>query len=59
MDLVLTSRKGLVKNVKLKGNLGISDHGTTFKIRRAARRVHIKLATLNFKRGDLVCSMIP
>ena len=52
-DLVLTSKKGLVGNVKLKGGLGCSDHEMVeFKILRAARRAHSKLATLDFRRAD-------
>ncbi|GAB0181465.1 triadin [Grus japonensis] len=53
LDLVLTSKEGLVGNVKLKGSLGCSDHETVeFKILRAARRVHSKLTTLDFRRAD-------
>ena len=40
-------------NVKLKGSLGCSDHEMVeFKILTAARRVHSKLAILNFRRAD-------
>ena len=40
-------------NVKLKGSLGCSDHEMVeFKILRAARRVHGKLTTLDFRRAD-------
>ncbi|GAB0179392.1 cAMP-dependent protein kinase inhibitor alpha [Grus japonensis] len=53
LDLVLTNKKGLVGNVKLKGSLGCSDHKMVeFKILRAARRAHSKLATLDFRRAD-------
>ncbi|PKU30953.1 rna-directed dna polymerase from mobile element jockey-like [Limosa lapponica baueri] len=46
LDLILT-------NVKVKGSLGCSDHEMVeFKILRAARRVHSKLATLDFRRAD-------
>ncbi|GAB0190203.1 hypothetical protein GRJ2_001485600 [Grus japonensis] len=58
LDLVLTNKKGLVGNVKLKGSLGCCDHEMVeFKILRAARRVHSKLATLDFRRADfgLLC----
>jgi len=42
-----------VGNVKLKGSLGCSDHEMVeFKILTAARRVHSKLAILNFRRAD-------
>ena len=53
LDLVLTNKEGLVGNVKLKGSLGCSDHEMVeFKILRAARRVHSKLNTLDFRRAD-------
>ena len=52
LDLVLTNKEGLVGNVKLKGSLGCSDHKMAeFKILRAVRRVHSKLATLDFRRA--------
>ena len=53
LDLVLTNKQGLMGNVKLKGSLGCSDHEMVeFKILRAARRVHSKLTTLDFRRAD-------
>ncbi|GAB0204609.1 hypothetical protein GRJ2_002926500 [Grus japonensis] len=52
LDLVLTKKEGLVGNVKLKGSLGYSDHEMDFEILRAARRVHSKLTTLDFKRAS-------
>ncbi|PKU36867.1 glycerol kinase [Limosa lapponica baueri] len=53
LDLVLTSKEGLLWNVKLKGSLGCSEHEMVeFKILRAARRVHSKLTTLDFRRAD-------
>ncbi|GAB0180284.1 hypothetical protein GRJ2_000493700 [Grus japonensis] len=53
LDLVLTSKEGLVGNVKLKGSLGCSDHETVeFKILRAAKRAHSKVTTLDFRRAD-------
>jgi len=53
LDLVLTNKEGLVGNVRLKGSLGCSDHEMVeFKILRAARRVHSKLTSLNFRRAD-------
>ncbi|GAB0189057.1 hypothetical protein GRJ2_001371000 [Grus japonensis] len=53
LDLVLTNKEGLLGNVKLKGSLGSSDHEMVeFKILRAARRVHSKLTTLDFRRAD-------
>ena len=52
LDLVLTKKEGLVGNVKLKGSLGCSDHEMVgFRILRAARRVHSKLTTLDFRRA--------
>ncbi|GAB0189727.1 hypothetical protein GRJ2_001438000 [Grus japonensis] len=53
LDLVLINKEGLVGNVKLKGSLGCSDHEMVdLKTLRAARRVHSKLATLDFRRAD-------
>jgi len=53
LDLALTNKEGLVGNVKLKGSLGCRDNEIVeFKILRAARRVHSKLATLDFRRAD-------
>jgi len=53
LDLVLTNKEGLTGNVKVKGSLGCSDHEMVkFKILRAARWVHSKLATLDFRRAD-------
>jgi len=53
LDLVLPNKEGLVGNVKLKGNLGCSDHEMVeFKILRAARRVYSKLTALGFRRAD-------
>ncbi|GAB0204868.1 mitochondrial enolase superfamily member 1 [Grus japonensis] len=52
LDLVLTNKEGLVRNVKLKGSLGCCDHEMVFKILRAPRRAHSKLATLDFRRAD-------
>ncbi|GAB0203511.1 hypothetical protein GRJ2_002816700 [Grus japonensis] len=53
LDLVLTNKEGLVGDVKLKGSLGYSDHEMVeFEILRAARRVHGKLTTLDFRRAD-------
>ncbi|GAB0177064.1 voltage-dependent L-type calcium channel subunit alpha-1C [Grus japonensis] len=53
LDLILTNKKGLVGDVKLKGSLGCSDHEMVeFKILRAARRAHSELTTLDFRRAD-------
>ena len=53
LDIVLSSKEGLVHDVKLMGRLGCSDHEMVeFKILRAARRVHSKLTSLNFRRAD-------
>ncbi|PKU40568.1 rna-directed dna polymerase from mobile element hypothetical protein [Limosa lapponica baueri] len=53
LDLVLTNKEGLVGNVKLKGGPGCSHHEMVeLKILRAARKVHSKLTTLDFRRAD-------
>jgi len=53
LDFVLTNKKGLVGNMKLKGRLGHSALETVeFKILRSARRVHSKLTALDFRRPD-------
>jgi len=53
LDLVLTNKEGLVGNVKLKGSLGSNHHKMVeFDMVRAARRVHSKLTTLDFRRAD-------
>ncbi|GAB0184987.1 hypothetical protein GRJ2_000964000 [Grus japonensis] len=53
LDLVLTNKEGSVGNVTLKGSLGCSDHEIVeFSILSAARRAHIKLTTLDFRRAD-------
>ncbi|GAB0180798.1 hypothetical protein GRJ2_000545100 [Grus japonensis] len=53
LDLILTNKEGLVGDVKLKGNLGCSDHKMVeFRILKAVRRAHSKLTTLDFSRAD-------
>ena len=53
LDLVLPNKEGLVRNVKLKGSLGCSDHEMVeFKILKAATRAHSKLTALDFRRAD-------
>ncbi|GAB0179436.1 mitochondrial enolase superfamily member 1 [Grus japonensis] len=53
LDLILTNKEDLVGDVKLKGDLGCSDHDMVeFRILRAARRAHSKLTTLDFRRAD-------
>jgi len=53
LDLVLTNKEGLVRNVKLKGTLGCSGHKMVeLRILRATRRAHSKLTTLDFGRAD-------
>ena len=53
LDLVLTSKKALVGNVKRKGSLGCSDHEMVeFKLLRALTRTHSKLTTLHFRRAN-------
>jgi len=50
LDFVLTTKKGLVGNVKHKGSLGCSDHEMVeFLSLRAARRAHSKLTTLDVR----------
>jgi len=45
-DLVLTNEGGLVSNMKLKGNVGCSDHEMMeFKILRVSKRACSKLAS--------------
>ena len=59
LDLVLTNKEGLEGSVKLKGSLGCSDHEMVeFKNLSAARRVHSKLATLDFRDQTLASSGI-
>ena len=53
LDLVLTNKEWLVSNVKLKGSLGCHNHEMVeFKILRVSKRVHSKLAALDFRRAD-------
>ena len=53
LDLVLTSEKRLVSNLKLKGNLGCRHHEMKeFKILMASKRLCNKLATLDLRRAD-------
>lgn len=52
LDLVLSSKEGLVGNVTFKGNLGCSDREVMeFEILEAMRRAHSKLTVLDFKRS--------
>ena len=51
LDLVLTNKAGLVRSVKFKGTVGCSDQ--EFKIFRAVRRAHSKLAALDFRTVDI------
>ncbi|PKU41354.1 pecanex-like protein hypothetical protein [Limosa lapponica baueri] len=51
LEPVLTSKDGLVDNVKPKGSLGCSDHEMV-ELLRAVRRAHSKLTTLDFRRAD-------
>ena len=53
LDLILTKNERLVGNVKIKGNLGCSDHEIVeFRILGARRRVKSKLTTLDFIRAE-------
>lgn len=40
LDLILTNKEGLARNVKVKGNLDFSDHEMA-KILKAVRRVQV------------------
>lgn len=49
MKFALTSKEGLMSNVKLKGSLGYRDHEMVeFKILRASKRMCSKVAALDF-----------
>lgn len=53
LDLVLNNKEKLVGNLKLKGNLSLSDHGIReIKSLRAVSRVHAMLSTLDFRTAD-------
>lgn len=55
LDLVLTYREGLVRNVKLKSSLGYSVHEMLeFKISRTGKMKHSKFTTLDLGRADFV-----
>ena len=55
LDLILTNKEGLVENEKLQDSLDCIDHEMVqFCIRRAARKEHSKLTTLDFGRTDSV-----
>lgn len=49
LKLALTSKEGMVSNMKLKGSLGCRDHEMVeFKILRASKRMCSKVAALDF-----------
>ena len=53
LDLVLTNKEGLVKDVKAKGSLGCSSHEMVeFKILCGKSKAIIRIATLDFRRVD-------
>jgi len=53
LDLVLTTKEGLVGNVQLKSSLGCSDHEMVeFRFLKAVRRAHSKLTTMDIRRAD-------
>lgn len=53
LDLVLTNKEVLVRNVKLKDSLGCSGHEMLeFNILGAGRRAYGRLTTLDFRRVD-------
>lgn len=54
LDLVLTNKEGLVKDVKAKGSLGCSSHEMVeFKILCGKSKAIIRIATLDFRRAIL------
>ncbi|PKU41825.1 fh1 fh2 domain-containing protein 3 [Limosa lapponica baueri] len=54
LDFILTNKEGLIGNVKIKGNLGCSDHKVVqFRILRAGKGLKSKLTILDFRRPDL------
>lgn len=54
LDLILTNKQGLLRNVKSKGSFGCNDHNMVeFKILRADRRMNSKLAPSGFRQEDL------
>ncbi|KAF4799511.1 hypothetical protein TURU_054333 [Turdus rufiventris] len=52
LNLVLSYKEDLMRNVNLKGGVGCSDHEVV-KILRTMRKMHSKLATLDFRRAEL------
>lgn len=53
IDPALARKEGLMGNMKLKNNLDCSSYGIVeFKILKAVRKVHRKLANLDFRRAD-------
>lgn len=53
LDLVFTSKEGVVRNMQLKGRLCCSDHkAVKFQILGIVRSMHTKLTTLEFRRAD-------
>jgi len=53
LDLVLTNKKGLVEDVKVRGRLGCSDHETVkFRILRGGSRAINRIKTLDLRRAE-------
>ena len=53
LDLILTNRDGLVKEVKVGGSLGCSDHEMVeFKILSGRSKAISRIATLDFRRAN-------
>lgn len=52
LNLFLSYKEDLMRNVNLKGGVGCSDHEVV-KILRTMRKMHSKLATLDFRRAEL------
>ena len=50
LDLILTSKEGLVRIVKVKGSLGCSDHEIMeFRILREGNQAKSRIITLDFR----------
>ena len=53
LDLILTNKEGLVKEVKVEGSLGCSDHEMVeFKILSGRSKARSRIATLDFRRAN-------
>lgn len=53
LDLVFTNQEELVRDVKVKGSIGCSDHGLVeFRILRGGSKTETRITTLDFRRAD-------